>query len=358
MGTPSLKGKVAIVTGASRGVGKGIALELGAAGATVIVTGRTIAKHSHRLGGTIAETARLVDGAGGRGVARRVDHRDDIQVRELVESVLREFGAVDILVNNAFSLPEPEDPRLLIAKFWNLPSEFWDEMHSVGLRSHFIASQAVAPSMVRRRSGLIVNISSVGGRIFVFNVPYSVGKSGVDRLTETMAEDLREFDVAAVALYPGVVLTERIRELIASVTSAPGQDEVDFNNPAAQALAELAANPEIVASLSKSPELMGRVMAHLAGRPKMILALLQSPQAASRVFVNLLRDPKIVANLTESPELTGRAIAHLATDFGIMAKTGQVLVVSKLAREYGFAEPDGRMPPLLIPPLPRDRRQN
>lgn len=345
----SLKGRVAIVTGASRGVGKGVALELGAAGATVIVTGRTTAEQAHRLGGTISATARLINEAGGHAIARRVDHSNDMEVRDLIACVEREFGAVDILVNNVFSLPEPEDPRLLVAKFWNMPPEFFDEMHEVGLRCHFIASHAAAPAMVARRSGLIVNISSAGGRIYLFNVPYCVGKAGVDKLAETMAEDLREFEVAAVSLCPGMVMTERIREMIASAIEPFGEDALESPNVMARAIAALASNPKVFATLTRLPELTRRVIARLAGRPKMILALLQSTEGYAGVVAYLLRDPKIVASLTESPELTGRAIVHLASDPRIMEKTGRVLTVAELAREYGFREADGRMPPLLLP---------
>ncbi len=278
MAMPSLKGKIAIVTGASRGVGKGIAKELGAAGATVVVTGRTVAEGGHRLGGTITETARLVDEGGGCGIARRVDHSNDAEVRDLIAGVNREFGKIDILVNNVFTVPESKNPKdQFLGKFWELPTEIWDQMHNVGLRSHFIASHAAAPLMIARRSGLIVNISSWGGRMFIFNVPYCVGKTAVDRLAQTMAEDLRGFGVAAVSLYPGAVRTERIIEVIQS------------------------------------------------GRAPF--------------------DP----TKTESPELTGRAVAHLASDPKIMEKTGRVLVVAELAREYGFTEPDGSMPPLLMP---------
>jgi NAD(P)-dependent dehydrogenase (short-subunit alcohol dehydrogenase family) len=336
---------VAIVTGASRGVGKGIAIALGAAGATVVVTGRTVSNDGHRLGGTIGETARLVDKAGGQGMACRVDHSKDAEVRRLVDDVVRKFGRVDILVNNAFSLPEPEDPARQLDKFWRLPLEFWDQMHTVGLRSHFVTSHAVAPLMVARRRGLIVNISSVGARMRIFNVPYCVGKSGVDRLAQTMAEDLHEFNVAAVSLWPGVVRTERILDMIASASDARD----DFSSSAtARAISQLLADRKIVARLIQSPELVARVTARLIGRPKLILSLLQSAELPAEAIGHLLSDEKIVESLTESPELTGHAIVNLAADPLIMKKSGRALVVAELAREYGFSEDNGRLPPLLI----------
>jgi dehydrogenase/reductase SDR family protein 1 len=342
----SLTNRVAIVTGSSRGVGKGIAVALGAAGATVVVTARTEKIGAHRLGGTISETARLVDEAGGRGVARRVDHSKDWEIRRLVADIATRFGKIDILVNNVFSLPEPADPALQLAKFWQLPVKFWDQMHTVGLRSHFVMSHAVAPVMILRRQGLIVNISSVGAKMRIFNVPYCVGKTAVDRLTETMAQDLREFNVAAVSLWPGVVRTERILEMIASAIDEEGDSK--SSSATARAIAQLLADPKVVARLMKSPELVARVTARLLGHPKLAMKLLQSTELTPEAAAYLLRDDKIVEGLTESPQLTGRAIVRLADDPSIMEKSGRVLVVAELAREYGFTEANGRMPPLLV----------
>lgn len=273
----TLRGKTAIVTGASRGIGKGIAKELGRAGATVVVTGRTVDPASHRLGGSIGETARLVDEAGGRGIARQVDHGDDDQVRRLVEWVHEKLGPIDLLVNNAFAVPEPRTPdEVLWGPFWKTELRAWDEMHRVGLRSHYVASCFAAPHMVAARSGLIVNISSWGGKMFFGSVAYSVGKTAVDRMTETMAQDLREHGVAAISLYPGTVRTERM------LAEAKGHPEFDFSG-------------------------------------------------------------------SESPELVGRAVAALASDPQVLERSGTVQEVARLAREYGFAEDDGSLPPVTDP---------
>ncbi|HEY3444911.1 MAG TPA: SDR family NAD(P)-dependent oxidoreductase [Myxococcales bacterium] len=274
----SLRGKVAIVTGASRGIGKGIARELGRAGATVVVTGRSVEPGSHRLGGTVGETARLVDEAGGRGLARQVDHGDDEQVRRLVRGVFDELGHIDLLVNNVFAVPEPGQPgaEAVWGPFWQAPLWAWDSMHRIGLRSHYVASCLVAPHMVAARSGLIVNISSWGGKAFFGSVAYCVGKTGVDRLAEAMSHDLREHAVAALSLYPGTVRTERMLE------AAKDHPEFDLKG-------------------------------------------------------------------TESPELTGRAVVALASDPRILERTGTVQVVARLAREYGFTEDDGSLPPLQEP---------
>ena len=242
----TLRGRVAIVTGASRGIGKGIAAELGKVGATVVVTGRSTDPGSHRLGGTIGETARLVDECGGRGLARCVDHRDDEQVRALVETVHDEFGRIDILVNNVFCVPEPAAGEQIFGPFWQTPIWAWDAMHEVGLRSHYVASSYVAPYMVAARSGLIVNISSFGAREFFGSVAYCVVKTGVDRLSETMAYDLRDHDVASLALYPGTVRTERMLEA-ARISNVA----FDFSD-------------------AQSPELVGRAVAALALDPRVI----------------------------------------------------------------------------------------
>ncbi len=202
--TKALAGRVAIVTGASRGVGKGIALGLGEAGATVYVTGRTVAPGA--LPGTITETASDVSKLGGEGVAVACDHSVDAQVEALVARVMAERGRIDILVNNAFAIPDGK----IIAPFWELPIDQWDTMHRVGLRSHYVASVFVAPHMVAAKTGLIVNVSSFGAKIYAVNVAYGVGKSGVDRMSRDMGRELLPHQVCAVSLWPGIVKTERL----------------------------------------------------------------------------------------------------------------------------------------------------
>jgi dehydrogenase/reductase SDR family protein 1 len=199
-----LAGQVAIVTGASRGVGKGIALGLGEAGATVYVTGRSVQKGA--LPGTIGETAEAVSALGGRGIAAACDHSDDAQVAQLIARVNREQGRLDILVNNAFAVPDGK----LLAPFWELPIEQWDVMHRVGLRSHYVATWHAAPLMIAQKLGLVVNVSSFGAKIQAVNVAYGVGKAGVDRMTRDMGRELKPHGVTVVSLWPGVVKTERL----------------------------------------------------------------------------------------------------------------------------------------------------
>ena len=242
-----LEGKVAIVTGASRGIGKGIAVELGRAGATVVVTGRSTVAGSHRLGGTVGETAELVTEAGGRGVARRVDHAVDEQVRDLVAGVIDEFGGIDILVNNVFCTPEPTTAEeQIFGPFWLTPVWAWDAMQEVGLRSHFVASWFVAPHMVAARSGLIVNISSLGAREYYGSVAYSVGKTGVDRLAQTMAIDLLEHHVATLSLYPGTVRTERMLEAVRLSDGAYNLDDAESPALTGRAVVALATDPDVM----------------------------------------------------------------------------------------------------------------
>jgi len=209
-----LSGKVAIVTGASRGLGKGIALGLGEAGATVYVTGRSTSAEPAALPGTINETADELTRLGGRGVAVRCDHRDDAQVEELFARVRRNEGQLDLLVNNAFASPEQ---RVLWSgqRFWEIPAALWDDLIDVGLRSHFIAARFAATTMIEQGHGLIVNVAShasgrsksPGGRVIV---PYSVCKAGLHRLSSDMAAELREYGVVVVAVWPPGSRTEAV----------------------------------------------------------------------------------------------------------------------------------------------------
>ncbi|HEU0029165.1 MAG TPA: SDR family NAD(P)-dependent oxidoreductase [Kofleriaceae bacterium] len=230
---------IAVVTGASRGVGKGIALGLGEAGATVYVTGRSVDRGA--LPGTIGETAEQVTALGGKGIAVRCDHGIDDEVRDLVRRVERESGGIDVLVNNAFAIPD----GVVTAPFWELPLSHWDTLHRVGLRSHYVASYFAAPKMIARASGLIVNVSSFGAKIYAVNVPYGVGKAGVDRMSRDMGRELRPHGVTVVSLWPGIVKTERL-EL--------EPERIGFD----------------ASTGSESPRFSGRAVAALANDPKRI----------------------------------------------------------------------------------------
>jgi len=202
-----LVGRVAVVTGASRGIGKGCAIELGARGATVYVTGRSASEDDHPLPGTVGATALAVTEAGGTGIAVTCDHRDDDAVAALFARVAADHGRLDVLVNNAFLIPPELTSRL---PFWEVPISNWDDMIDVGTRSAYVASVHAARVMVGQGHGLIVNISSSGAEEYAWHVAYGVGKCALDRLTADTAHELRSHGVTVVSLWPGFVRTERI----------------------------------------------------------------------------------------------------------------------------------------------------
>lgn len=206
---------VAVVTGASRGAGAGIARALGSHGCTVYVTGRTqnaADTEGSGLSGTIDETARAVTEAGGTGIAVRVDHGDDDQVKEFFDRVARERGRIDILVNNAALI---RDEMMGRTKFWEEPLNVIDTL-DVGLRSSYVATVYAAPLMLPHRSGLVVFTSSSGAVHYAFGPAYGVPKAGTDKMAADMAFDFREFGIAAVSIWMGSLLTERVRGIIAS----------------------------------------------------------------------------------------------------------------------------------------------
>lgn len=239
---PDLTGKVAVVTGASRGIGKGVALALADAGATVYVTGRSV--DAGDLPGTIGETVREIDRRGGRGIAVAVDHADDAQVAALFDQVRTEQGRLDILVNNAFSLPNDlTQPK----PFWDKPLSNW-EMVDVGVRSNFVAAWHAAQIMVPQGSGLIVAISGYTGVAYTYGVVFGMCKSAVDRMARDMAVELAPYGVASLSLWQGLTYTER-------------------------ALRNIAADPTMIEAAAtdprggSSPEFPGRVIAALAADP-------------------------------------------------------------------------------------------
>ena len=213
--------QVALVTGASRGVGKGIALALAAAGMTVYVTGRSATASLGRLKdtalpGTLAETVAEIDRLGGRGIAVGCDHRDDAQVRAVFEQVERQSRRLDILVNNATFI---HDSLIDPGGFWEKPLELV-EILDVGLRSAYVASYYAAPLMVRQRSGLIATISSFGSNCYMHGPAYGAQKSGLDKFAADMGVDLEAYGVAATSLWLGPQLTERT---LAAMKERPDQ---------------------------------------------------------------------------------------------------------------------------------------
>jgi dehydrogenase/reductase SDR family protein 1 len=239
----SLEGKVAVVTGASRGIGKGIAEGLGEAGATVYVTGRSASQETPPAPLTVQATAQSVTDLGGMGIAVVVDHNDDDQVKALFERVATEQGRLDILVNNVYQIPSTP---ALSGGFWEHPVSVWDDQCGVGLRGYYVASVFAAPLMVAQRSGLIVNISSRGGRGYVFSASYGVGKAGVDRMAKDMAIELKDYGCTALSLSPSKVKTEFILDMVAQGKMELDPDLAQSVRYSGRCVAALAMDPNII----------------------------------------------------------------------------------------------------------------
>ncbi len=279
MATP-LSNHVALVAGATRGAGRGIAVELGAAGATVYVTGRTTraARSPMNRPETIEETADLVTAAGGRAIAVRVDHADATQVARLVERIAREQdGRLDVLVNDVWG----GDPLTQ----WSVP--FWRHSLENGLAlvrqavdTHIITSHRAVPLMVARGRGLVVEVTDGVGGDYRGNLFYDLAKASVIRLAAAQAAELSDRGVTAVALTPGFLRSEAVLEHF-GVTAESWRDGV-------------------------------------------------------------AKDPHFAAS--ETPRYIGRAVAALAADADVARWNGQALATWQLAREYGFTDVDGSRP--------------
>lgn len=274
-----LTGSVALVAGATRGAGRGIAVELGASGAHVYVTGRSTraARSDMDRPETIEETAELVTAAGGHGIAVACDHSDSRQVGALVERIAADHGGVDVLVNDIWggdALSEWGTP------FWELDLDRFRAMWERAVLTHLITSQHVVPMMLRRGSGLIVEITDGLGREYRGNLAYDLTKTAVNRLALAQAEELREHGITAVAVTPGFLRSEAMLDIF-------GVTEATWREGGA-------------------------------------------------------RDPHFLAS--ETPRYIGRAVAALAADPGVGARSGQVLASWDLAEDYGFRDVDGRRP--------------
>ena len=291
-----LKGVVAVVTGATRGAGRGIAAELGAAGATVYVTGRSRRDRPAQgydrilegmdldtVPGSIDQTAEEVDQLGGVGIPVECDHTQDDQVRALFARVEREQGKLDVLVNNAWGGHETFSEGSLGAPFWEQSLDQWDGMFQRGVRNHLLATLRAAPLFLAAGRGLIVTTTFWDrGRYLKGNLFYDLAKASMTRLAFGVAEELREHGIVSVALSPGWMRTELV----------------------------LAAHRTTEEGWRGDPELAG----------------------------------------TESPRYIGRAVVALAGDPGLMARSGEAFRVGDLAVEYGFTDIDGRVvPPFELP---------
>ena len=279
----SLKGKIALVTGASRGSGRGIATELGLAGATVYVTGRS-GRNGVITSGTKAarpltvdETARIVTESGGVGIPIYCDHTNDEEVEALYQRIETEQGRLDILVNNAWGGYEGYNDAPFDGPFWEQPMWRLDRMYLTGLRSHALSSRLGAKLMLKQEYGLIVNTTTyMKPEIYDNGSPfYDVIKTAIARLSFVMAQDLLSYNITVLALAPGWMRTE-------DMLGGFNTDEEHFRETS-------------------------------------------------------------LAN-TESPRYIGRAVAALASDKSVINKAGKTLLVGSLAHEYHFMDIDGTQP--------------
>ncbi len=279
-----LQGKVTLVTGATRGLGKGIAIGLGEAGATVYITGRSLDKSNagDEISGCLRETQAAVESAGGVCIPVQVDHGDDEQVRLLFERIQNEQnGKLDLLVNNVYGgVQALKDANG--KPFWDFGPQLWDACNHVGLRSHYVASIFAARIMSKQRQGLICTISSWGGLSYIFGTAYGAGKAGCDRLAADMAVELKPYNVTSISLWPGIVGTEHISQMAS---------EAELKND----------TDKQAASISERYN-------------------------------------------WETPLLTGRVIAKLAAEKDIIRRTGKVQIVAEVAQQYGVVDQDGNLP--------------
>lgn len=207
-----MKNVVAVVTGSSRGVGKGIAHELGIAGATVYVTGRSkkTGETTDNLPGTIDETAELVTKAGGKGIAFFCDHTNDKDVESLSKLIKKESGKLDILVNNVWGGYEQYDGKLFELPIWEQPISRWDKLMNSGLRAHYTTIRYLSKLLVESKRPLNVNISFGDNNKFLGDIQYDVSKYATTRLALAVSEKLKEYNTTSVAIYPGFTRTERV----------------------------------------------------------------------------------------------------------------------------------------------------
>jgi NAD(P)-dependent dehydrogenase (short-subunit alcohol dehydrogenase family) len=268
---------VALVTGASKNIGKGMALEVAASGATTYLTARTLADTAGAPG-SLERTASEIEAAGGRAVPLACDHGDDEQVEAVFDRIADDQGRLDVVVNVA----SPDFSEMVGIPFWERPLDDMSRCLDIGPRSNYATTVLAARRfMIAQRSGVVINVSSHGAEAYLLSVSYGAGKAAIDRITRDTALELKPHGVAVVSLWPGLVLTEG---LLANTTVTED----------------------------------GRRQLH-----------------------------GLDIGFGESPKFNGKAVVALAADPDILGRSGGSYRSSRLAREYGFAEDDGTLPPEL-----------
>jgi len=273
MGGP-LSGRVALVTGASKNIGKGMAVEVGAAGAVTYLTARTLDDTPGAIG-SLRRTAKEIEARGGTAIPLRCDHTDDADVERVFDRIQKEQGRLDLVVNVA----SPDFSSMVGKPFWELSFDEITRCLDIGPRSGYVTTALAARLMVTQGSGVIINISSHGSGDYLLSVPYGAGKAAIDKITRDTAMELRDHNVAVVSLWPGLVLTEGL--MSRATRAADGHYELQG----------------------------------------------------------------LDISFGESPRFNGLAVVALASDPDIMKRSGGAFRSSRLAREYGFTEDDGHLPP-------------
>jgi NAD(P)-dependent dehydrogenase (short-subunit alcohol dehydrogenase family) len=270
----ALDGRVAVVTGASKNIGKGIALQVAASGALTYVTARSLDDVPGQLA-SLNRTVAEIEALGGKAIACACDHTDDVQVEAVFDRIRDEQGRLDLVVNVA----SPDFSEMVGVPFWQIPFDHITSCLDIGPRSNYVTTALAARTMIPQGSGVVVNISSHGAESYLLSVPYGVGKAAIDRVTRDTAFELRPHDIAVVSLWPGLVLTEG---LLANTEEAED----------------------------------GRRLLH-----------------------------GLDISFGETPKFNGKAVVALAADPDILERTGGSYWSATLAREYGFTEDDGHLPP-------------